>query len=141
MDCLFCKIASHAISSVVLQENDNIMAFFDRAPIRRGHVQIIPKSHFETFELLPPVLATDIFTLAQSIAKRMKEVYSIERVAFLYSGGDVPHAHAHVIPMYEKTDITSYRYIIHDGDIRFDSSHLIMNVDDLEAVKKELGIV
>lgn len=117
------------------------MAFFDNAPIRRGHVQIIPKKHFETFELLPPTLAAEIFTLAQNIAKRMKEVYSVERVAFLYSGGDVSHAHAHVVPMHEKTDITSFRYIVNNENIQLDSSHLVMNVDDLETVKKELGIV
>lgn len=141
MDCVFCKISTHAVPSVVLQESDRVIAFFDCAPIRRGHVQIIPKEHFETFELLPPVLATEIFTLAQNIAKRMKEVYSVERVAFLYSGGDVPHAHAHVVPMHEKTDITSSRYIVNNGNIQFDSSHLVMNADDLEAVKKELGTV
>ena len=34
-----------------------------------------------------------------------------ERVGFQYSGGDLPHAHAHVIPLHEKTDLTSRRYI------------------------------
>ena len=30
-------------------------------------------------------------------------------VAFLFTGGDVAHAHAHVVPMHEKTGITSRR--------------------------------
>jgi histidine triad (HIT) family protein len=41
----------------------------------------------------------------------MKALYSLPRVAFLFSGGDHAHAHAHVVPMHEKTDITSRRYI------------------------------
>jgi hypothetical protein len=39
----------------------------------------------------------------------MKALYGVPRVAFLFTGGD--HAHAHVVPMHEKTDITSQRYI------------------------------
>jgi histidine triad (HIT) family protein len=41
----------------------------------------------------------------------MKRTYGVERVAFLFAGDDIPHAHAHVVPMHEKTDITSRRYI------------------------------
>ena len=36
------------------------------------------------------------------------------RGAFLFTGGDIAHVHAHVVPMYEKTDITSRRYIVED---------------------------
>ncbi len=32
-------------------------------------------------------------------------------MTFLFTGGDIPHAHAHLVPMHEKTDITSRRYI------------------------------
>ena len=35
----------------------------------------------------------------------------MERVAFLFTGRDIPHAHAHPVPMVEKDDITSRRYI------------------------------
>ena len=41
----------------------------------------------------------------------MKALYGVPRVAFLFSGGDHAHAHAHVVPLHEKTDITSLRYI------------------------------
>jgi histidine triad (HIT) family protein len=41
----------------------------------------------------------------------MKHIYGVPRVAFLFTGGDLPHAHAHVVPMHENTDITSRLYI------------------------------
>jgi histidine triad (HIT) family protein len=41
----------------------------------------------------------------------MNHIYGVPRVAFLFTGGDLPHAHAHVIPMHENTDITSRLYI------------------------------
>ena len=41
----------------------------------------------------------------------MKARYGAPRVGFAFTGIDVPHVHAHVIPMVETTDLTSRRYI------------------------------
>jgi histidine triad (HIT) family protein len=87
------------------------MAFLDIHPIRRGHVQVIPREHFAYFEDLPSEIAGEIVVLAQKIARAQKRLYRVERVAFLFAGGDIAHVHAHVVPMMEKTDITSRRYI------------------------------
>jgi histidine triad (HIT) family protein len=38
-------------------------------------------------------------------------LYGIPRLAFLFTGSDLPHVHAHVVPMHENTDITSRLYI------------------------------
>ena len=138
-DCIFCRIAGKQEEAVVLYEDAEIMIFLDIAPIRSGHSHIIPKQHYETFELIPPDLAGRIIVLGQHLAKRIKAVYKVDRVAFLFTGGDVPHAHAHVIPMHEKTDITSARYIIGPSKPEFDSSHLRVDRQSLLEVKKELG--
>ena len=37
-------------------------------------------------------------------------LYGGPRVAFLFTGGDVPHAHAHLMPMHEKTDSRRKRF-------------------------------
>lgn len=110
-ECIFCRIASGEVEAHEVFRSERIMAFLDDGPIRDGHVQIIPVAHFETFEVLPPEVGAEILTLAQRIARVQKRLYKVQRVAFLFTGGDVPHAHAHVIPMVEKTDVTSRRYI------------------------------
>jgi histidine triad (HIT) family protein len=68
----------------------------------------------------------------------MKEVYGVERVAFLFTGGDVAHVHAHVVPMHHKTDVTSARYIVSPDDIRWGSDHLLVDQDALRAVRDVL---
>lgn len=110
--CLFCRIASGEVASHEVHRDDRIVAFLDIGPIREGHVQIIPIEHYETFEVLPRELAAEILDLGQRLARVQKRIYAVERVAFMFTGGDVPHAHAHVIPLVEKTDITSRRYIV-----------------------------
>lgn len=109
--CLFCGIARKEIGAEIVYEDDLIMAFLDRGPIRPGHTQIIPRAHFSYFEDMPLPIATRVMELGQRLAHRMKKLYGVERVAFVFTGGDVAHAHAHVLPMHEKSDITSRRYI------------------------------
>jgi histidine triad (HIT) family protein len=36
----------------------------------------------------------------------------VERVGLFFTGVDIAHAHAHVVPMVEPTDITSRQYIV-----------------------------
>jgi histidine triad (HIT) family protein len=66
------------------------------------------------FEELPAASASRITEIGQRLARALKALYGMPRVAFLFSGGDIAHAHAHVVPMQEKTDITSRRYIAED---------------------------
>lgn len=138
-DCLFCRIAAKQVEAVILCEDEELLAFLDIVPIRNGHSQIIPKQHYETFDVMPRELAGRIIALAQDLAKRFKASYEVERVAFLFTGGDVPHAHAHVIPMHEKTDVTSAQYIVNRQNLEWSSEHLRADRESLLAVKKKLG--
>ena len=112
--CHFCDIAAGVIDSDTVFEDRDLLAFLDIGPIRRGHVLIIPRAHIAYFEDLPSGLAHRLMALGQRIARVQKRLYGVERVAFLFAGGDIAHAHAHVVPLVEKTDITSRRYIKED---------------------------
>lgn len=109
--CLFCRIAAGELPAHRLYEDDHIVAFLDLHPIRAGHALVIPKAHHVWFEDLPEDLATRITTCAQRLARRMKTLYKVERVAFFYTGIHVPHAHAHVVPMHHVHDVTSQVYL------------------------------
>lgn len=110
--CLFCRIAAGEIPCHVVHEGERVLAFMDINPIRAGHVQIIPRSHYPYFEDMPPDLAGEIMALGQRIATALKAIHGVRRVGFLFTGGDIPHAHAHVVPMIAHDDITSRRYIV-----------------------------
>ncbi|WP_425049813.1 HIT family protein [Psychromarinibacter sp. S121] len=111
MTCLFCGIACGDVPAAIVYEDDELVAFLDTMPIRRGHVQIIPRAHYPYFDDLPGDLAGRMLVLGQRLARAMKQVYGVQRVGFAFTGGDVDHAHAHVVPLHEKTDLTSRRYI------------------------------
>ena len=82
-------------------------------------------------EVLMPIVM-----LGQKLATAIKTHLSVPRVAFLFTGGDIPHLHAHVVPMHEKTDITSRQYIVEDIVTFRDAPR--MQRDALEAVAADL---
>lgn len=110
-DCLFCRIARGDLPAHVIHQDDEVMAFLDLHPIRPGHALVIPKQHHVWFEDLPPPLAARVMAVSQTLARRMKRVHGVERVAMFFTGIHVPHAHAHVVPMHEIHDVTSQAYL------------------------------
>ena len=117
-DCIFCRIAAGEVHANIVLRDAHVTVFMDRGAIRPGHVQIVPNDHYPYFDDLPEHLAAHVMATGQRLARALKQWSGQERVAFLFTGGDVPHAHAHCLPMHQKTDITSTRYIA-QGDLTF----------------------
>jgi histidine triad (HIT) family protein len=113
--CLFCRISQHEVAAHIVYEDERLLAFLDRGPIRPGHTQIVPREHFAYFDDAPADLLAAIVTVGQKLARAMKQTLHVPRVAFLFTGGDIAHVHAHAVPIHEETDITSRRYIVEDN--------------------------
>jgi histidine triad (HIT) family protein len=109
--CPFCAIAAGAAKAEILLADDLVLAFLDLHPIRPGHTQIIARAHVPCFEELGGPIAARIVIQGQRLARALKALFPVPRVAFLFTGGDIDHAHAHLVPMHAKTDITSALYI------------------------------
>ncbi|HVT54634.1 MAG TPA: HIT family protein [Xanthobacteraceae bacterium] len=134
--CIFCRIAGGEIPSVRLFEDDRILAFLDIRPIREGHALILPKRHYDFFEAMPEDLAAHILAAGQKLARALKKIYGVARVGFMFSGTDVAHAHAHVVPMAEGTDLTSRQYIAEEN-LTFRPPKMASSAD-LQKVAKKL---
>ena len=109
--CLFCRIARGEVPARLVHETEDVVAFLDIHPIRKGHVLIVPREHFPYYDDLPSKVANEVILLAQRLAPVLRASFGVERVGLFFTGVDIAHAHAHVVPMVEPTDITSPRYI------------------------------
>ena len=47
-NCVFCKIINKEISSDIVYEDDEIIAFKDINPATPIHILVVPKKHIET---------------------------------------------------------------------------------------------
>ena len=116
--CHFCGLVHKYPSNLIVYECQDLIAFLDILPIRQSHTQIVTKVHYDYFDNLPKTISHKIIDLGQRIAKAQKTIYQVERAGFLFTGGDIAHVHAHVLPLFETTDITSLRYS-HDEKTEF----------------------
>ena len=111
LECLFCRIARGEVPARVVHESEGVIAFLDIRPIRSGHVLVVPREHVRFYDDLRPELAGEVMGIAQRLAKVLRASFQVERVALIFTGVDIAHAHAHVVPMVEPTDVTSRQYI------------------------------
>ena len=110
-ECLFCRIARGEVPARVVYQSENVITFLDIRPIRSGHVLIVPREHFPFYDDLRPEVANEVMRVAQRLAPALRAGFQVERVGLFFTGVDIAHAHAHVVPMVEPTDVTSRRYI------------------------------
>ncbi|ESA35160.1 histidine triad protein [Leptolyngbya sp. Heron Island J] len=137
--CLFCLIAAGHLPAHMVYESPDVLAFLDIRPIRTGHVQIIPREHFDYYDTVPLETLTEIVSVGQQLAPILSNLFEVKRVAFLFTGGDIPHVHAHVVPIVEATDINSKQYIV-EQDITFQDRPRVPD-SELSATAKSLRLM
>ena len=99
-ECLFCKIIKREVSSDIIYEDDEVLAFLDIKPVNFGHTLVIPKKHYEKMENTPDYTLSVVFANAKKLMETVKEAMSADFVALSVIGIDVPHFHIHLIPRY-----------------------------------------
>lgn len=98
-NCIFCKIVAGEVpSEKVHHEDDRIVSFPDVHPVRPGHTLVVPAEHHAWFWELPDDLADDLFKVARTLAKELKEKTGADYIQLSIVGKDVPHVHLHLIP-------------------------------------------
>ena len=102
-DCIFCKIASGAIPSKKIYEDDQLIAFHDIAPQAPVHVLVVPKKHIPGVNELAAedsALVGHVYSVIQQLVRELKIDESGYRVV-VNSGKDgqqsVPHVHFHIL--------------------------------------------
>ncbi len=109
--CLFCAIAAGRAPAHIVHETRHLVAFLDTAPIRPGHLRVMPRDHSPHFNALPAELAPELLTLGQRLADAQRAVFKVDRVGFLFPAGGVPHAHVDVVPLLSAGDVAARRPI------------------------------
>lgn len=113
--CIFCKIVNGEIPSFKVYEDDNFFGFLTIKPHVKGHTLLIPKSHFEEILVTPDEVSTTLFQTGKDLAKKMKTIFSPDKMAFVLAGQGVPHLHLHLIPMNHESDLDPH--IAKDADM------------------------
>ena len=110
-NCIFCKIAAGDIPSATIYEDDDFRVILDIEPASKGHALILPKEHYENLYELPDELAAKALVVAKKVISKMTDIVGCDGYNVLQNNGEtagqtVFHFHMHLIPRYEKDDVT-----------------------------------
>jgi histidine triad (HIT) family protein len=110
-DCIFCQIVEGKIPAAKVYEDENVLAFMTIQAINPGHTLVIPKQHFTEFHDLDRENYSRLMNIVQQVARSVKKTYKPKRVGLLVQGFDVAHAHIHVVPIHQSSDVTSKKLL------------------------------
>lgn len=109
--CVFCKIIKGEVPCFKVWEDENYLAFLSIYPINPGHTLVIPKKHVDYLFDLEDNDLGDLVVSCKPISKILKKAFNPKtgKIGVMVAGGEVLHAHVHLVPMDSETDLTFSR--------------------------------
>ena len=109
MASIFPKIINDEIPAYKILENENFLAFLDIFPLAKGHVLVIPKKEMDYLFDISSDEYGELWKFARQVAKAMDKVIDCKRIGVAVIGLEVPHAHIHLVPLNNVSDINFER--------------------------------
>ncbi len=106
MATIFTKIINGEIPSYKIVENDKFYAFLDINPVAEGHTLVIPKQEQDNIFDLDDNTVAEMMVFSKKVAKALNKAISCKRVGLLVIGTEVPHAHIHLIPFSDESQMS-----------------------------------
>lgn len=105
MMSIFSKIISGEIQAHKVAEDENYLAFLDINPLVMGHVLVIPKREVDYIFDIEDDLYSGLMLFAKKVSTAVKAAFPCKKVGVAVIGLEVPHAHIHLIPMNNVSDM------------------------------------
>lgn len=101
-DSIFTKIIKGEIPCYKIYEDEKVFAMLDIEPLSNGHVLVIPKKQVDLLWDLEQSDYDYLWQIAKKIAQKIQAEMKPIRVGVVVEGFGVPHAHIHLVPLYDK---------------------------------------
>lgn len=103
-DCLFCHVHNSSINDLLV-DGDTCYVRWDNYPAAKGHIEVVPKRHIESYFDITEneaLEAYDLIKRARRIldAKYRPAGYTIGVNEGRAAGRTIDHLHIHLIPRY-----------------------------------------
>ncbi|HOY97247.1 MAG TPA: HIT family protein [Catalimonadaceae bacterium] len=124
MASIFRRIIQGEIPCYKVSEDDQHLAFLDINPVALGHVLVVPKSETDyIFDITDPAYQ-ELWVFARKVAVGLKKAVPCLKVGVTVIGLEVPHAHIHLVPMQNMSDMN------------FSRTKLTPSKEELETIQK-----
>lgn len=105
MASLFSRIVSGEIPCHKIYEDEDYLAFLDVFPLVEGHTLVIPKKEIDYIFDMDNESLSGLMLVSKKVATAIRKAIPCKKVGVSVIGLEVPHAHVHLIPMQEVSDM------------------------------------
>ncbi len=124
---IFSRIIAGEIPCYKIAENELFFAFLDINPMSKGHTLVIPKAEKDYFFDLNDSTLADMILFAKKVAIAIEKSVSCVRIGVAVIGLEVPHAHIHLIP------------IKNESDMNFRNPKLKLSTDEMNEIANRIS--
>jgi len=126
MSSIFTKIIKGEIPCYKIAENDRFIAFLDISPLKKGHCLIVPKQEIDYIFDIDNDVLKEMIVFSKRIAIALKKAIPCSRIGVAVLGLEVPHAHIHLVP------------IVNESDLRFSNTRLVLSSAEFVEIQKNI---
>jgi histidine triad (HIT) family protein len=105
MSSIFSKIVAGEIPCYKIAETEEFLAFLDVSPLAEGHTLVIPKTEIDYIFNIEDNTLSGLTLFSKKVAKAIEKAIPCKRIGVAVIGLEVPHAHIHLIPINNVSDI------------------------------------
>lgn len=109
MSTIFSKIVSGEIAAYKVAESNDFLAFLDVSPLAEGHVLVIPKRETDYIFDINDDEYMALWVFSKIVAQGIKRVFPCKKVGVAVIGLEVAHAHIHLVPLNNVSDLNFSR--------------------------------
>ena len=109
MSTIFSRIVSGEIPCHKILEDEHFLAFLDVFPLVEGHTLVIPKIEVDYIFDMEDDMLGEMMVFSKRAAAMLKNAIPCLKIGVSVIGLEVPHAHIHLIPMQQVSDMNFSR--------------------------------
>jgi histidine triad (HIT) family protein len=109
MSTIFSRIVSGEIPCHKVLEDDRFLAFLDVFPLVEGHTLVIPRVEVDYIFDMEDEMLGEMMIFSKRAAAMIKDAVPCMKIGVSVIGLEVPHAHIHLIPMQQISDMNFSR--------------------------------
>ncbi|MVZ62866.1 HIT family protein [Sphingobacterium humi] len=106
MSTIFSKIVAGEVPAYKVAESNDYLAFLDVNPLTEGHVLVIPKKETDYIFDIEDEAYMGMWVFAKIVSQGIKKAYPCKKVGVAVVGLEVAHAHIHLIPLNQVSDMS-----------------------------------
>jgi diadenosine tetraphosphate (Ap4A) HIT family hydrolase len=106
MSTIFTMILTGDIPGPFVHRDDRCVAFMSINPMAPGHTLVVPIDEIDHWIDASSELSSHLFDVSRRIAKAQERAFGCEKVGLMIAGYEVPHAHIHLVPTNEMSELS-----------------------------------